>query len=264
MRLKRSAGEDDENCSHHFTGMGGKDERRITLMLRVKNLSKHFGDLRALDQISFEVPRNSVTGIIGPNGAGKTTLLLGLAGLMPIDSGSICWGDTVISANARCHTSFYVEDAIQPHSLLSAGSVLGFYASVFKREKALLDDILDRLMLREFLRSRVSVLSKGTAKRFLIAIGLLSTQPVLMLDEPFDGLDLKQTLEVIPLLRQISAAGRTLVLSIHQLRDAERICDRFVLLNNGRLAGSGTLPELQTIAGGAQGSGLEEIFLALT
>jgi ABC-2 type transport system ATP-binding protein len=233
-------------------------------MLRVENLSKHFGDLCALDRISLEVPRNSVTGIIGPNGAGKTTLLLGLAGLLPIDSGSIRWGDSILSANTRRHITFYVEDAIQPHAFLSVESVLRFYASVFKREKALLNGIIERLALRDSLRSRVSILSKGTAKRFLIAIGLLSTQPVLMLDEPFDGLDLKQTLQVFPLLREISTAGRTLVLSIHQLRDAERICDRFVLLDNGRLAGSGTLAELQTIAGGAQGSGLEEIFLALT
>lgn len=233
-------------------------------MLRVENLSKCYGGLRALEQVSFEIPQNSIAGIIGPNGAGKTTLLLGLAGLLPVDRGSIRWADTNLSANTRCHITFYVEDAIRPHALLSVESVLSFYASVFKREKALLNGIIERLALRDSLRSRVSILSKGTAKRFLIAIGLLSTQPVLMLDEPFDGLDLKQTLQVIPLLREISAAGRTLVLSIHQLRDAERICDRFVLLDNGRLAGSGTLVELQRIAGGSQGSGLEDIFLALT
>jgi ABC-2 type transport system ATP-binding protein len=233
-------------------------------MLTVKNLSKRFGVFQALEQVGFEVPKKAIAGVIGPNGAGKTTLLLGLAGLLPIDSGSFRWEDTILSANTRRHITFYVEDTIRPHALLSVESVLRFYASVFKREQALFNGIIERLALRDSLRSRVSILSKGTAKRFLIAIGLLSTQPVLMLDEPFDGLDLKQTLQVIPLLREISAAGRTLVLSIHQLLDAERICDRFVLLNNGRLAGSGTLAELQAIAGGAQGSGLEEIFLALT
>ncbi len=233
-------------------------------MLTVKNLSKRFGVFQALEQVGFEVPKKAIAGVIGPNGAGKTTLLLGLAGLLPIDSGSFRWEDTILSANTRRHITFYVEDAIRPHALLSVESVLRFYASVFKREKALLDGIIERLALQDSLRSRVSILSKGTAKRFLLAVGLLSTQPVLMLDEPFDGLDLKQTLQVIPLLREVSATGRTLVLSIHQLRDAERICDRFVLLDNGRLAGSGTLAELQTIAGGAQGSGLEEIFLALT
>jgi len=83
-------------------------------------------------------------------------------------------------------TVFYVEDAIRPHALLSLASTLGFYSSVFQRTKAHCDDVIDRLRLRDFLRSRVCDLSKGTAKRFLIAIGVLSTQPVLMLDEPFD------------------------------------------------------------------------------
>src|SRR5216684_316985 len=87
-------------------------------MLKVENLSKRYGDLHALDRISLEVPRNSVTGIIGPNGAGKTTLLLGLAGLLPIDSGTIRWGGTVLSTKTRRHITFYVEDAIQPHALL--------------------------------------------------------------------------------------------------------------------------------------------------
>lgn len=233
-------------------------------MLRVENLSKRYGDIRALEAVSFEIPKNSIAGVIGPNGAGKTTLLAGIAGLLPFDDGVITWEEAIIRGNSRSHTVFYVEDAIRPHALLPLGSVLGFYSSAFRRTKTHFDSVVDRLCLQGFLRSRVCDLSKGTAKRFLIAIGLLSTQPVLMLDEPFDGLDLKQTLGVIPLLQQISTAGRTLVLSIHQLRDAERICDRFVLLNNGQLAGSGTLSDLRTISGAAQDSGLEDILLALT
>src|SRR5258708_529928 len=218
-------------------------------MLRVKNLSKRYGDVRALEHVSFEIPPNSIVGVIGPNGAGKTTLLLGLAGLLPLHGGTISWNDRVIAGHSRSHTVFYVEDAIRPHALPSLASALGFYGSVFQRTKAHCDNVIDRLRLRNFLHSRVCDLSKGTAKRFLIAIGVLSTQSVLMLDEPFDGLDLKQTLDLIPMLREISAEGRTLVLSIHQLRDAERVCDRFVLLDNGRIAGQGTLAELATYAG---------------
>src|SRR5713101_2007608 len=132
-------------------------------MMSVENLSKRYGDLRALDRISLEVPRNSVTGVIGPNGAGKTTLLLGLAGLLPIDGGTISWNDGAIPGHSRSHTVFYVEDAIRPHALLSLASVLGFYRSVFQRTKAHCDDVIDRLRLRDFLRSRVCDLSKGTA-----------------------------------------------------------------------------------------------------
>src|SRR5437879_5398515 len=98
-------------------------------MLRVSDLSKSFGILRALDKVSFEVPRNTIVGIIGPNGAGKTTLLLGMAGLLLMDSGTLCWEDRFIPALARSRVLFYVEDAIRPHAQLQAGFVLSFYAS---------------------------------------------------------------------------------------------------------------------------------------
>jgi len=177
-------------------------------MLTVQTLSKNFGSLRALDRVSLDVPRNTIAGIIGPNGAGKTTLLLGMAGLLPMDSGRLYWEDQFIPDRTRSQILFYVEDAIRPHAQLPVEFVLHFYASVFGRKQTLTESIIDRLQLRDFVRVRVSDLSKGTAKRFLIALGLLSTQPILMLDEPFDGLDLKQTLGVIPLLREISSAGR--------------------------------------------------------
>ena len=233
-------------------------------MLRIENLSKRYGNLLALDHVSFEIPSNLITGLIGPNGAGKTTLLLGLAAFLPVEGGRVSWDGRPVPAHSRSDIVLYVEDAIRPHALLSLRSVLSFYGRVFQRTKAYCDDLAERLGLRNFMGSRVGDLSKGAAKRFLIAVGVLSKQPVLMLDEPFDGLDLKQTLDLVPMLREISAQGRTLVLSIHQLRDAERVCDRFVLLNNGRIAGHGTLVELNKQAGRQEDAGLEEIFLALT
>ncbi len=232
-------------------------------MLTVQALSKKFGTLRALDRVSLDVPRNAIAGIIGPNGAGKTTLLLGMAGLLPMDSGRLYWEDQFIPDRTRSRILFYIEDAIRPHAQLPVEFVLRFYASVFGRKRTLAESVIDRLQLRDFVRARVSDLSKGTAKRFLIALGLLSTQPILMLDEPFDGLDLKQMLEVVPLLRELTSGGRTLVLSIHQLRDAERACDQFILLSNGKFVSQGTLSELETQAGCAPGSGLEQVFLRL-
>jgi len=105
----------------------------------------------------------------------------------------------------------------------------------------------------------------GEAKRALLALGLLTPQPLLLLDEPFDGLDFRQTRDVMTLLRAVPARGRTLFVSIHQLVDASRMCDRLVLLSRGRVAGVGTLDELRAQAGLAQReAGLEEVFLALT
>ena len=97
----------------------------------------------------------------------------------------------------------------------------------------------------------------------MLGLALLTPHPVLLMDEPFDGFDIRQTREVMGLLRQVAANGRTLVLAIHQLADAERICDRFVLLAEGRVRGIGTLADLRTQTAKPQ-AGLEEVFLALT
>jgi len=119
------------------------------------------------------------------------------------------------------------------------------------------------LNLDGLLRSRIGSLSKGERKRVLLAMGLLTPQPLLLLDEPFDGLDLRQTRDVMGLLRSHAERGRTLMLSIQQLVDAARVCDRLVLLSGGRVVGAGSIPELQVQAKLPEG-GLEEIFLALT
>jgi ABC-type multidrug transport system ATPase subunit len=113
------------------------------------------------------------------------------------------------------------------------------------------------------LHQRVSTLSKGYRRRLLLAIGLIAPHPLLLMDEPFDGFDLRQTREVMALLRETAGNGRTILLSIHQLADAERVADRFVLLSGGSVRGVGTLGELKTRTGIAEG-GLEEVFLALT
>jgi ABC-2 type transport system ATP-binding protein len=113
------------------------------------------------------------------------------------------------------------------------------------------------------LRKRVSALSKGYNRRLLLAIGLLTPQDVLLMDEPFDGFDIRQSRNIIQVLRHAAARGRTLILAIHQLADAERVCDRFLLLAGGKVRGIGTLRELRTQTALPEGS-LEDIFLALT
>jgi ABC-2 type transport system ATP-binding protein len=108
----------------------------------------------------------------------------------------------------------------------------------------------------------IGALSKGQRKRVLLGIGLLTPQPALLIDEPFEGLDLRQARDITAALRAHAARGRTLFLSIHQISDAARFCDRFVLLNSGRVCGEGTLPELAAQA--KLQENLEEVFLALT
>jgi ABC-type multidrug transport system ATPase subunit len=97
----------------------------------------------------------------------------------------------------------------------------------------------------------------------MLALGLLTPHPLLLMDEPFDGFDLRQTRDIVGVLRRAASRGRTLVLAIHQLLDAERVCDRFILLADGRVRGAGTLNDLRARTGIANGR-LEDIFLALT
>src|SRR5262249_31398955 len=120
-----------------------------------------------------------------------------------------------------------------------------------------------RAGLAPALRKRIAALSKGYARRLMLALALLTPHPLLLMDEPFDGFDLRQTREIMHVLRDVASNGRALVLAIHQLSDAARVCDRFVLLAEGRVRGVGTLAQLRAQAG-KPAAGLEEVFLALT
>jgi ABC-2 type transport system ATP-binding protein len=128
--------------------------------------------------------------------------------------------------------------------------------------------VVRRLDLGPILESTIGALSKGQRKRALLAMGLLTPQPILLSDEPFDGLDLRQGREVAKTLRAYVATGRTMFLSIHQISDAARVCDRFVLLSGGHTQGEGTLKELAALASARRAdvdrSDLDEVFLALT
>jgi ABC-type multidrug transport system ATPase subunit len=234
-----------------------------TVLMRVAGLSKRYGDQRALADVSFDVHGNEILGLIGPNGAGKTTLLEAMAGLLPVDSGAVLWRDRALPADRRRDSIFFLPDGLRPWQEQHVLRVIEFFAAVYRRPEPVLADTIRRLGLAPVLRKRVDALSKGFCRRLMLALALLTPHPLLLMDEPFDGFDLRQTREMMSVLREVAAAGRTLVLAIHQLIDAERVCDRFVLLAGGRLRGSGTLDELRRRSGQA-GAGLEDVFLALT
>ena len=173
------------------------------------------------------------------------------------------WRGQPLAAARRKQALFYLPDGITPWAAQKVSWALRFFERIYCHPEVSAIDLARELKLEHLLAARVGSLSKGERKRLLLALGLLTTHSLLMLDEPFDGLDLRQTRDVMALLRRHAARGRTLVLSIHQLNDAARVCDRLVLLNEGQVAGAGRLDELQKQAGLNDG-GLEEVFLALT
>ncbi len=221
--------------AHPDDPLAGGRELTATL-LEVSGLSARRGRREVLSSVSFTVRAGEILGVIGPNGAGKTTLFECIAGLLPRTGGAI-----------RGESLFYMPDAIRPWPDQTVRWTLDLCARMFGREPEI-------AVVEDLLRQDVKSLSKGEAKRVDIAIALSAPHAILFLDEPFDGLDLRQTRVMMDVLR---GSGRTLALSIHQLRDAARVCDRFLLLDNGRSIAEGTLDEL----GGEE---LEEVFLART
>jgi len=237
-------------------------------LIEVHGLSKQFGRIAALTDVDFQVRAGELLGLIGPNGAGKSTLFECLAGVLPADSGTVRAGYRQVGNRERSTVLFYVPDGIAPWSSQSVRWALDFTIGFLRGQPSLRDEVIEQLDLGSLLHQSIGTLSKGQRKRVLLAIGLLTPQPALLIDEPFDGLDLRQARDIAAAFRTHAARGRTLFLSIHQVSEAARLCDRFVLLSNGRVCGEGTVPELAALAATHSPSGplenLEEVFLALT
>jgi ABC-2 type transport system ATP-binding protein len=231
-------------------------------LVRVTGLTKSFGSRTALADVTFTIRAGEILGLVGPNGAGKTTLFECLAGLLPRDAGTI-----EFLAGAGPRDLFYLPDGIAPWPAQFVRFAIDFVAGFFDGgiERA---DMIDAFRLHDLLRRRIGTLSKGERKRVVLALGLLTGRPMLLADEPFDGLDLRQCRDVMSLLGSARDRGRTLFLSIHQIADAALICDRFVLLSSGRVCGHGGLDDLAALAGArgelAPRPSLEDVVLALT
>lgn len=236
---------------------------QVSELLTVEGISKSFKSRRVLEDVSFSVRAGEILGLIGPNGAGKTTLFECLAGLMSAETGTVKYQDRALPPAHRKDALFYLPDAIAPWAQQTVQWALKFFERLYARGDVKVATLIEPLRLATLMRARIGSLSKGERKRFLLALGLLTSQPLLMLDEPFDGLDLRQTRDVMSVLREHAARGRTLMLSIHQLVDAGRVCDRLALLSAGKVVGAGSMDELRAQAQLPDG-GVEEIFLALT
>ncbi len=231
--------------------------------LSVIGITKKFGTYQALSDVSFTVFPGEILGLIGPNGSGKSTLLECITGLLPMESGTIKWQGKQLSLEKRKHVLWYQPDNILPFAEQQVASTLSFFQQIHGVDRVDRDHLINRLDLSPMLPKRLQALSKGYRRRVLLAIALLSRQPLLMLDEPFDGFDLRQSLSVMDLLRECRT-GRSMILSIHQLTEAEKICNRFLLLDQGRLLAIGTLDELRKQTGLTSDATLEEVFLAIT
>ncbi|HEV2826539.1 MAG TPA: ATP-binding cassette domain-containing protein, partial [Pyrinomonadaceae bacterium] len=150
----------------------------MTALLTVEGVTKYFNNRRVLDDVRFSVRPGEVLGLIGPNGSGKTTLFECLAGLMPSDAGTIKSNHTVLGRGSRKEALFYLPDAIFPWAEQTVSWALAFFRRLYQRSEPDASALVQPLRLQELMNARMGTLSKGERKRVLVALGLLTPQPL--------------------------------------------------------------------------------------
>lgn len=218
----------------------------------------------AVAGLSFTAERGEILGLLGPNGAGKSTTLLCLAGLLRPREGTISLDGRPLGPE-RGRQVALIPETPEVYGMLTVWEHLVFVARSCRlgagwEERA--EELLDRLSLVEQRDTLGEALSKGMRQKTLIAATVLAGTPVLLLDEPMIGLDPKAQRELRTIMRELRDAGTVILMSTHLLEQAESICDRLLILREGRAVASGTLPELRSLA--VAGGTLEEIFLDIT
>src|SRR5450432_1348529 len=183
--------------------------------IHVDNMSRRFGAFWALRAATFSIRPGEILGLIGPNGSGKTTLFQCVAGIVPATLGTVAMNGVAVAPPDRKRELFFVPDGARPWPGQPVDWVLRFIAGLNRTTDQSRGAVISALGLESLLGARLGQLSKGEHRRVMLAIGLLTHAPLLMLDEPFDGLDLRQTQDVMSVLRSHRDAGRTLFLSIH-------------------------------------------------
>jgi ABC-2 type transport system ATP-binding protein len=237
-------------------------------MIEIIHLTKHFGDLVAVNDVNLTVGRGEFFALLGPNAAGKTTTIRMLSGLMKPTSGVARIGGFDIQTQpleARRRLA-YVPDFPFLYDKLTPWEFLRFTGQLFRVEEAQIQkagrELVARFSLEPFLNKPLEGLSHGTRQRVAIVSALLHDPEVFVIDEPMVGLDPHHARVVKDILKERSLAGMTVFVSTHQLSVAEEMADRIGVMHQGRLAAVGTREELRQQSG-VEGA-LERSFLALT
>lgn len=208
--------------------------------IRVAGVSKSYGTVRALDDVSLSVPRGAFFGLLGPNGAGKTTLIGVLGGLVRADAGeasvlgcSVMGGGMEFKRRVGIVPQELVYDPFFTvrEALLFQSKYFGLY-----RNREWVEYLIEKLALRDKADVNTRRLSGGMKRRLMIAQALVHRPPVIVLDEPTAGVDINLRLTLWSFIRSMNEEGRTIILTTHYLEEAEALCDRVALMNEGRVA----------------------------
>lgn len=220
-------------------------------VIRVAGLTKRYGDFEAVRGIDFAVYEGEVFGLLGPNGAGKTTTVEILEGLRERTSGEVevLGFDPAVQARELKERIGVCLQATNLPEKIKVGEALEFFASFYRRA-ADTRHLLDRLQLWDRRNTYYSKLSGGQKQRLALALAMVNDPQILFLDEPTAGLDPQVRLEIHNLVLELKQARRTILLTTHYIEEAERLCDRVAIIDNGKIIALGAPGEIQARAAG--------------
>ena len=235
-------------------------------MIVVKNLRKYFGDVKAVDGVSFEARDGEITGLLGPNGAGKTTTLRMLYSLLPPDEGEIRIDglDPVKDAMAIKRTMGVVPDSRGLYTRLTARENIVYYGELHgmngQEIRDRVEELTETLDMGDFIDRRTEGFSQGQRVKVAIARAMVHRPQTVLMDEPSNGLDVMSTRALREYIRGLRAAGQSVVLSTHIMQEVAALCDRIVIIAKGQVAADGTAEELLERSGC---DSLEDAFVKL-
>jgi ABC-type multidrug transport system ATPase subunit len=212
-------------------------------VLSIQHLTKFYGPIQALDNVSFSVPQGSVFGILGPNGSGKTTLLGIIMDILKPTSGSFRFFEKAPDANTRKEMGTLLETPNFYH-YLSGEKNLRIAAEIKGRGLDEIEEVLKKVNLYERRKSKFSTYSLGMKQRLAIASCLLGNPNVLVFDEPTNGLDPAGIAEIRELIKKLSREGRTIIMASHILDEVEKVCTHVAIIKKGVLKTVGTVAEI--------------------
>ncbi len=220
-------------------------------MIEISNLTKKYGQFKALDELSLSLDEGTVFGFVGANGAGKSTTFLILATLLQPTSGTVKIDGVDITKNPEEIRKLigYMPDFFGIYDQLKAHEYLDFYGASYgipsEKRAHLITDLLELVNLTEKRDAYVDSLSRGMKQRLCLARSLIHDPKVLILDEPASGLDPRARVEMRDILRSLKSMGKTIMISSHILPELAEMCDEIGVIDNGKLIAHGSVPEIQ-------------------
>ena len=232
-------------------------------MLQINHLTKTYGDKKAVDDLSLHIQPGEIYGFIGHNGAGKTTTIKSCCGILQFDSGEILIdGKSITKDPIGCKSVLaYIPDNPDLYEFMSGIQFLNFVADIFgvsaTERQERIRRYADMLELTDDLAQPISAYSHGMKQKLAVISALIHTPKLIIMDEPFVGLDPKASHLLKQLMRQICDDGGAIFFSTHVLEVAEKLCDKVAIIKGGKLMRSGTMDEVKG------DTSLEEVFLEL-